>query len=104
MDQAPSEDLNPKETEETEDAVLPQDNQTIENLLRKENIPLTLTVEVARVKMDLARLLSLQPGNLLELALRPEQGVSLVVGGKKVATGELVKIGEILGVKILNIG
>ncbi len=74
-----------------------------EPLLSTEKIPLTLIVEVGRVTMSLDQLLNLSPGNMVELAVRPEQGVDLTIQGKKVAKGELVKIGEMLGVKILKL-
>jgi flagellar motor switch protein FliN/FliY len=68
------------------------------------DLPMTLIVEVGRIQMSLQKLLELQPGNLLELDIRPEDGVSLVVNGKCVAKGELLRIGEALGVRILEIG
>lgn len=69
-----------------------------------QEIPITLTVEVARLAMSLDKVLELQPGNLIELPVRPEQGVWLTVQGKRIAKGELLAIGDILGVKILQIG
>jgi type III secretion system YscQ/HrcQ family protein len=69
-----------------------------------EEIPLNVTIELSRLKMTLDRLMQLSPGNLLELPTHPEQGVSLTVNGKKVARGELVYLGETLGVRILEIG
>jgi flagellar motor switch protein FliN/FliY len=68
-----------------------------------DKIPIQLTVEVGRVRMTAHDLLNLSPGNLLELNVRPEQGVDLIVNGKKVGRGELVKVGEILGVRILQL-
>lgn len=67
-------------------------------------IPLTVTVEVTRLKLTVEKLLQLQPGNELSLPVRPEQGVDLLINGKKIAKGELIKIGEALGVRILQIG
>ncbi len=78
--------------------------ESTEQLISAREIPLTITVEVSRLKMNLQKLLALKPGNLIELPVRPEQGVDLLVNGKKVAKGELVKLGEVLGVKILQIG
>lgn len=66
-------------------------------------IPVTITVEVDRIAMTLDRLLQLSPGNVLELSTTPSQGVTLTIGGKRVAKGELIQIGELIGVKILNI-
>ncbi|NGX39491.1 MAG: Flagellar motor switch protein FliN [Chlamydiae bacterium] len=68
------------------------------------DVPLTLTVEVGRLKMPLDKLSQLEPGNLLNLDVQPESGVYLTVEGKRIAKGELVKVGELLGVKILTLG
>jgi len=46
----------------------------------------------------------LSPGNVIELGVQPEQGVSLVIDGKVVGRGELLQVGDILGVKILETG
>lgn len=69
-----------------------------------ENIPLSVVVEVGRVQMSMQKLMELQPGNLLELNVRPENGVDLVVNGKLIAKGELLLVGDALGVRILDIG
>ncbi|NDD58664.1 MAG: YscQ/HrcQ family type III secretion apparatus protein [Chlamydiae bacterium] len=73
-----------------------------EAIISTQDIPLTLVVEVDKIKMNLDKLLQLAPGNVLELSVKPEQGVSITVGGKKVAHAELIKLGDILGVKILK--
>jgi flagellar motor switch protein FliN len=75
-----------------------------DTLFSAQEIPLNIVVEVDRIRMNLHKLLQLQPGNILELSARPEQGVSLTVNGKKIARAELIKLGDILGVKILEIG
>jgi flagellar motor switch protein FliN len=71
--------------------------------LKPEELPVQLTVEVGRIKMTAAALMNLAPGNLLELSVTPEQGVNLVVNGKKVGRGELIRMGDILGVRILSL-
>ena len=77
--------------------------KTYEKMIPVSDIPLTLTVEVARLQVNLDKLLQLSPGNVLELPVMPEQGVDLTIGGKQVAKAELIKLGEMLGVKILQI-
>lgn len=62
-----------------------------------------LTVEVGRVDISLQELLKLQAGSLIELPLRPEQGVSVVRSGQRVAKAELVKLGEVIGLRLLDI-
>jgi len=77
---------------------------TQESLISLSEIPLVLTVEIAKIRMSLEKILQLQPGNVLELSILPEEGVDLTIGGKKVAKGELIKIGDVLGLKILRLG
>ncbi|MFN0065328.1 MAG: type III secretion system cytoplasmic ring protein SctQ [Chlamydiales bacterium] len=67
-----------------------------------EKLPINLKVEVGRVRMTVQELTELSPGNLIELNVAPEQGVDLVVNGKKVGKGELIRMGESLGVRILS--
>jgi flagellar motor switch protein FliN len=76
----------------------------VEEMVSAHEVPLILSVEVTRLKMNLDKLLQLKPGNLIELPVRPDQGVDIILNGKKVAKGELIKLGEALGVKILQIG
>ncbi len=73
-------------------------------LISPREIPINLVVEVDRIRISLDKLLQLEPGNVLELSMRPEQGVNVTVGGKRVARAEIVKLGETLGLKILEIG
>jgi flagellar motor switch protein FliN/FliY len=71
-----------------------------------ENTPgneLTLTAEMGRVSMPLHKLLYLEPGMMIDLAMHPEQGVDITIGGKKVAEGELLKLGDTMGLRILNL-
>ncbi len=69
-----------------------------------KELPLYVTVEIARIKMSLDHLMSLQPGNTLDLPIHPDQGVSLTIQGQKVGRAELVYLGEQLGLRILEIG
>lgn len=77
---------------------------TSPSAVKAEEIPLSIIVEVGRFQMSIQKLTQLQPGNLLELNVRPEEGVDLVVNGRRIAKGELLRIGEVLGVRILDIG
>lgn len=69
-----------------------------------EEIPLALTVEIGQIQMTMDQLLKLEPGNLLEIEIHPENGVDLTINGKLVGKGELIRIGEALGVRVLQIG
>lgn len=67
-------------------------------------VQMPVVVELARLQMTIQKLMELQPGNLLDLNVRPENGVDLVVNGKRIAKGELLLIGDVLGVRVLDIG
>jgi flagellar motor switch protein FliN/FliY len=69
-----------------------------------EQIPVTLTVEVGQIQLTMDQLLKLEPGNMLEIDIHPENGVDLTINGKIVGKGELIRIGESLGVRVLQVG
>lgn len=75
-----------------------------EEFLSSKHIPLTIIVEAGRVQMPLDQVTKLKPGNILDLKLAPLPNVHLTIGGKRIAKGELVQLGDALGVKILNLG
>ena len=92
-------------TEEIEEEILETPEVAgIEEMVSPKNIPLTLTVEVTRLKMSLEKLMKLKPGNVIDLPVSPEQGVDLTVNGKRVGRGQLIQIGDVLGVKLTELG
>lgn len=70
---------------------------------KQESMPLCITIEIARLTMTLDELMHLMPGATLDLLIHPEQGVSLTIDGEKMAQGELIYLGEQLGVRILKL-
>jgi flagellar motor switch/type III secretory pathway protein FliN len=88
LDSAIDEDLGLRE----------QDNQ--ESLVDPNHVKLTLVVEIGRFDMTLNQLLELKPGSSLPFSKRPEEGVVLRLNDKKIAEGELIQIGDLIGVKI----
>lgn len=65
---------------------------------------LVIKVEIGRLKMTLDKLLKIEPGNILKLNTNLENGVNLIVNDKMIGRGELVSIGDLVGVRILNLG
>lgn len=63
---------------------------------------LTLTIEIGRMLMSVDKILHLKPGSHIEHLARSQLGVDVTINGKKVAAGELIKLGEVLGVRILE--
>lgn len=66
------------------------------------DLPMQVTVEVARLKMSLGELLQLQPGNTLALSTPLERGAVLTVEGRTIGRGELVSLGDTFGIRILE--
>lgn len=75
----------------------------VEQVISFKDIPLSLCVEVAHIKMSLKQILSLKPGNTLELPISVEHGVNITLNAKIVARGELLQLGDLVGVKISEI-
>lgn len=98
-----------EEKEEEHETKLPDQPTDVqqaapEKKLSPDEIPLSIIVEVGRVQISIQKLMELQPGNLLELDVHPENGVDLIVNGMRIGKGELLKIGDTLGVRILDMG
>lgn len=104
FDEEPPLELEPEEEMEKLEEAPEEKPDLLNSLSSPLEIPFPIVVEVDRIKMSLGKLLELVPGNILDLSVHPEQGVYLTVHGKKIARGELVKIGEALGVKIVELG
>lgn len=111
----PEESLEWQEEEEKAEEAPPmteaeaQSTPGVSGTLSKEPIdigqlPLTVVVELAELVMSVEKLTALQPGNLLDLDIRPENGAALVVNGKVIGRGELIRIGDSVGVRITEIG
>ena len=74
-----------------------------EKMIHPSEVPLTLTVEVAKLKISLEKLIELQPGAVLNTSVHPERGVNLSLNGRIIGKGELMQVGDALGVKIIEL-
>lgn len=68
------------------------------------DIPVTLVFELAQMTMNAQEMLELSPGSLLDLGTTPTSQVLLSVNGKVIGKGELLRVGDSLGVRILELG
>jgi flagellar motor switch protein FliN/FliY len=75
-----------------------------EEAVTLKELPMNVTVEIARLRITLEKLLQLVPGNMIELPIKPDQPVHLTIGGQLVGKAELVHLGDTLGIRILDIG
>ncbi|RMN90927.1 Type III secretion component [Pseudomonas coronafaciens pv. coronafaciens] len=67
-----------------------------------DDLPLTLVCQLGSVELTLAQLREMAPGSLLPLAGLAHDEVDLMVNGRRVGRGELVTIGDGLGVRLLG--
>jgi flagellar motor switch protein FliN/FliY len=88
---------NPEET------LLKKFDTDTEEAVSIKEVPLEITVELARFTMPLKELLQLKAGNVLELPHHAEQRISLSLNGKKIGHGELVTLGDLLAIKIIDL-
>lgn len=73
-------------------------------VIEPSQVPIHLSIEVASMKINLDQLLKLKPGNVLETSVTAQQSVNLIANGKCMAKGHLIQIGDVIGVKITQIG
>jgi type III secretion protein Q len=69
-----------------------------------DDIPVSLRFEVAQWHATLSEVSALAPGTIIDLGQRVDaQSVTVWVGQRCIGRGELVAIGERLGVRLLSI-
>jgi type III secretion protein Q len=85
----------------TESKVEPGLDATLDATL--EELPLRVVCQVGSVEVSLAELRALGPGSVMQLAPQRHDGVSLMVNGRCIGQGQLVTIGDGLGVRLLSI-
>ncbi|PCI95648.1 YscQ/HrcQ family type III secretion apparatus protein [Candidatus Aerophobetes bacterium] len=89
-----------EDEEEDEDEIK---NNEISHVIATKEIPLSIKIEIGRIKMPLKKLLSLKPGNTLELGIGAPEFVSLTIDNQVIGKGELIELGDMIGVKISEI-
>lgn len=67
-----------------------------------DDLPLKLVCQVGSLELTLAQLRELGAGSLLQLNTPGVDSVGLMVNGRRVGQGQLVKIGDGLGVRLLS--
>ena len=73
------------------------------NLKLLENIEVQLTVEVGGTKISIGDLLKLNDGSVVELERLAGEHLDILVNGTLLAKGEIVLVGERLGIRLTEI-
>lgn len=121
-DEDPDEDEDDLESEQQED-VVPEESEDTDNNeenqrdekttpftlsestpITADQVPVAIIAEIGRIQIPIQQLLQLEPGNMLDLNIHPERGVDLTINGKLIGRGELIRVGDVLGVRILRLG
>lgn len=67
------------------------------------DLPITLVFEAGRISMPLDEVRRLGAGSLIPLNAPADAGVTIHASGKRVGRGELVRLGEGLGIRVASI-
>ena len=67
------------------------------------DIPVTLSLELGRRKVQLGDLLGLEQGSVIKLDRQTGEPLDLYVNGRLLAKGEVVVVNETLGVRVTDI-
>ncbi len=67
------------------------------------DVPVSVSIELGRVRLPLAEVLALAPGSLVLLDRAAHEPVDLFVGGRSYARGEVVVVGDKYGIRITSL-
>lgn len=83
-------------------ASAPADDER-KNLDMLLDVPLSVTVELGRVRMPVRQLLALGSGAVIELSKLAGEPLDVLINGKQVARGEAVMVNERFGVRLTEV-
>jgi len=75
----------------------------VDNLQRMLDVPLSLAVELGGTDMQLAEVLKLRAGSVVEIDRLPGEPIDLLVNGSLFAKGEVVVINDTFGYRITQL-
>ena len=95
--------------ENTEDAVLPELSSNEDESPRRAklesiyDVPVKVSAVLGKKRMNVADLMSLEAGSIIELDRRVGEPIDLYVNDRLIARGELVMVDGVLGVTMTEI-
>ena len=89
--------------QETEGVKEKNERSSLENLRVLENIDVKLTVEVGGAEIKLRDLLRINEGSVIELERLAGEPLDILANGTKIAKGEVVTVGDQLGLTVVEI-
>ena len=104
--QVPLPDLNAADIAPIDDVSFHEDEQTSRIAADLEavfDVPVQVSAVLGRARMDVAQLLKLGPGAVLELDRKVGEAIDIYVNNRLVARGEVVLVEDKLGVTMTEI-
>jgi flagellar motor switch protein FliN/FliY len=86
-----------------DDVITGRGPKTVADLEQVLDVPVNVTAVLGKTRMDVAQLLKIGPGQLLELDRRVGEAIDIYVNNRLVARGEVVVIEDKLGVTMTEI-
>ncbi len=74
----------------------------LEQIGHLADIPLYIDVELARKKMAVGEILTLDSGSVVKMMRAAGENIDILVGGTLIGSGEIVIIEETVGVRITD--
>ncbi|MCP1336800.1 type III secretion system cytoplasmic ring protein SctQ [Futiania mangrovi] len=68
-----------------------------------DDLPITLIFELSRKEIAVSELSALGPGYVLDLGVPITEPVTILGGGRRIGKGELVRVGQNVGIRILRL-
>jgi type III secretion protein Q len=68
-----------------------------------DDLPVKLVFELGRVELSLREIRQLAPGAVVALARPLEESVDVVANGRRIGRGNLIQIGDSLGVRLARL-
>ena len=90
------------ENEELIDDEMNEDALIAPEKTNLSKVSLTMNMEIARFSLSLEELKKMAPGYKLPIPINPRH-VDLVIAGKSIGTGEIIELGDTIGVKVTKL-
>lgn len=82
----------------------PKTRESSEELQRILKMQVPVIVKLAERRLQLAEVMRLGTGAIIEFSKRSDEPLELLVNNKAIAVGETVKVGENFGLRITQVG
>lgn len=87
----------------TVNAALTPAGEALGPLAALQEVPLVVEVRLGTVQLSFGELMKLRPGSVVTLEQEVGQPAEVLVGGKVIARGQVVLVGEELGVRLTEL-